>query len=356
MLVHAVDELAQLVRRAVGRSGREVAGDLVAPGAAERVRHHRQQLDVREAHVLHVCRELVGELEIGERAVVLERVQPPRAEVDLVDRNRIAQRVVLMPARQPGGVLVAPAVMRLEHDRRRLRRHLGLLGVRVGPQRQLTVGGQQLVLVAGARLHAGQEQLPDAVLAERAHRVQPPVPGVEVPDHADGPGGGRPEGERDSARSLVRPYVRAEPVVELLVAALTDQVQVELAERRRVRVRVLDREAPAGTVVDLEQVAERDSGPRDQPLEDPARMDLLELDGAAAVSRPHRHARGARAICAHDHRVVARVRAQQGMRVGVLAADQRVELARLDAHEDSSIRTIPATGIVIQSGRLSSSY
>ena len=91
--------------------GREVAGDLVAPRAVERVLHHRQQLDVGEAHVVDVGDELVGQLAVGERAVALLRVAPPRAEVHLVDRDRPrragrAARGVL----DPGGVapLVAP--------------------------------------------------------------------------------------------------------------------------------------------------------------------------------------------------------------------------------------------------------
>ena len=169
--VHAVDELAQVVGRAVPRSRREVARHLVAPRAAERVVHHRQQLDVREAHVLHVRRQLVGELEVGERAVALERVEPPGAEVDLVDRHRRVQRCLIAPVRQPLGVLRAPAVSRLRHHRRGLRRQLGLLRVRIGLEQQVVVGGQDLVLVAGAGLDVREEQLPDARRAQRAHRV-----------------------------------------------------------------------------------------------------------------------------------------------------------------------------------------
>jgi hypothetical protein len=60
--VQAVDERAEVVGRAEARRGREVARHLVAPGAGERVRHHRQQLDVREAHVEHVGAQLVGQL------------------------------------------------------------------------------------------------------------------------------------------------------------------------------------------------------------------------------------------------------------------------------------------------------
>ena len=49
--VHAVDERAEVVGRAEARRRRVVRRHLVAPRAAERVRHDRQQLDVREAEV-----------------------------------------------------------------------------------------------------------------------------------------------------------------------------------------------------------------------------------------------------------------------------------------------------------------
>ena len=50
-LVEVVDEVAEVVGRPEPRRRREVAGHLVAPRAAERMLHHRQQLDVGEAEV-----------------------------------------------------------------------------------------------------------------------------------------------------------------------------------------------------------------------------------------------------------------------------------------------------------------
>ena len=44
----------------------------------------------------------------------------------------------------------------------------------------------------------------------------------------------------------------AEPLVELLVATLADEVQIELAERRQERVRIAQSEAPAAGVGDVE--------------------------------------------------------------------------------------------------------
>ena len=275
-------------------------------------------------------------------------------------------------------------MVRLRDDRCRLRRELGLLRVRVGLQRQLAVGGEDLVLVARARLDAGQEQLPDPGRAQRAHRVQAPVPGVEVADDADRASGRRPHRKRGAHHGLVGPlaHVRAEAVVHLLVAALRDQVQVELAERRQERVRVVDRERAGGAVVDLEAVVQGQLGAFDDALEDAAGVDRLELDGAAVVKRCRDRGRRGTQRADRDASVL-RVGAEHGVGVSVLAAHQRLEFLlgnrhvrppllrglrrRRGAsappgagglgftHAASSRRLIPATGIEIQSGRLSSS-
>ncbi len=372
VLVHAVDELAEVVGRAVERRGREVAGHLVAPRALERVRHHRQQLDVRVAQVLDVRAQLVGELEVGERAVALERVEPPGPQVDLVDRDRVAQRLVLLALAQPLGVLLAPDVMRLEHHRGGLRRDLGGLGVRIGLEQDLVILGEDLVLVAGAGAHPGQEQLPDAGRAERAHGVQAAVPGVEVADHADRAGSRRPHGERGAGDRwmgwvggyLDLAHVRAELVVELLVPTLADQVLVELADRRQECVGIVDRELAGVAVVDLELVAQRQLGVLDDALEHAAGMDLLQLGARLAVDQ-HGHRAGGRAQRAHDH-AAARTDARRARHAGWDARGGRARRALRSrrssygkcpsrVHALSSRRAMPATGIEIQSGRLSSS-
>ena len=191
--VQAIDELPQLVGRAMAWSGGEVARHLVAPGAAERMRHHRQQLDMGEAHVLGVVGELVGQLEVGEGAVAVERIQPPRAEVNLVDRYRRRQRLLLGPRSQPP--LVLPPMRRLRDHGSGQWRRLGLLRVGVSLELQFTVGPEDLVLVAGAGSNVGEKYLPDPGRSEDAHRVQAPVPGVEVADDAHRARGRSPDGE-----------------------------------------------------------------------------------------------------------------------------------------------------------------
>ena len=150
-------------------------------------------------------------------------------------------------------------------------------------------------------------------------------------------------------------HVGAEPLVELLVAALTDQVQVELAERRREPVRVLDRERPRRPIVDLELVVQRQLGSWHRPFEYAPGVDLRELDDRPVVKARVDPASGRTQGPDHDAGSVG-VRAEHGVWVGVLATDECVELLCGDGHEDSSRRLIPATGIATQSGRLSSSY
>ena len=92
-LVQGVDEEPEVVGRAEAGGGRVVGGDLVAPRPAEGVLGHGQELDVGEAHLGEVGRQLLGQLPVGQRPVALLGHVPPRAEVALVDRHRAGPRV-----------------------------------------------------------------------------------------------------------------------------------------------------------------------------------------------------------------------------------------------------------------------
>ena len=337
-LVQAVDQEAEVVGRAPARGGREVAGDLVAPGAGERVGHDRQQLDVGEPHVGRVGGEVVSELAEAQLAVGLARVTAPRAEVDLVDRHRLDLRVAQPPAVDPR--VVAPRVRRPVDHRGGLGRRLGLEGDRVGLQADVAVLRVDLELVAGALDHAGQEELPDPRRAERAHRVQAPVPRVEVAHDADRPRGGRPHREGRPRHAVDLPDVRAQAAVEVLVAALARQVQVHLAQRRHKRVRVGERVGVAGRVGDLELVAHRQLRVLDDALEQAVAVDLLELHARGL----HDDALGVGAVGADDHPALGRVGAEVAVGIG-----------GVHAMGSSSSRRMPATGMRTQSGRLLSS-
>ena len=83
-----VDERAEVVGRAEPRGRRVVAGDLVAPRAAERVLGDRQQLDVGEARARRRGRPAGRPSSRYDVDAVA-----PRAEVHLVDPQRVAGAV-----------------------------------------------------------------------------------------------------------------------------------------------------------------------------------------------------------------------------------------------------------------------
>ena len=132
-LVAGVDEELEVLGRAEAAGRREEAEHLIAPRSGERMLHHRQQLDVREAHLLDVGHEAVRQLAIGEEAVAFLGHARPRSEVHFVDRHRPVE-----PARPARGarrhpVAVAPVVARdVVDDRRGLRRRLERDAERIG--------------------------------------------------------------------------------------------------------------------------------------------------------------------------------------------------------------------------------
>ena len=125
--VHHVHEVHEVVRRAVARGRREVAGALVAPRVVERILGHGHQLHAVVAEVGGVLAQLVCE-----RAVVVKIAvfaPPPRAEMHLVDVERtVIDRLLCRKVRA-----VAPVVARkLVELARRAGARLGVEGVGVG--------------------------------------------------------------------------------------------------------------------------------------------------------------------------------------------------------------------------------
>ena len=355
-LVQAVDEQPEAVGVAEAAVGREVRRHVVAPGAAEGVLHHRHQLDVGEAEVLHVGDQVGGQLVPRPGAAVV--VAAPRREVQLVDAHRGADRRGVGTGGHP--LLVAPGVVGGEDLRGGARGGLGPLRQRVGLLAPVAVLAQDRELVRRPRPHAGHEQLPHAGGPELPHRVGAAVPGVGVAGQPDPAGRRRPHREggavdRPTVRALVGADVGAQDGPQLLVASLVDQVQVDLAEGGQEAVGVLEHQRPA--VVGDRQAVVGDLGGREHT--DPhalvlvGQRDLPELTG-------HADPGGQRSQDADRDCAVVRVRTQDGVRVAVLAADELVEL--LDGHRTgcggaggghaAPISATACSGISTQVGRL----
>ncbi len=322
-LVAPVDEVHEVVRRAEAGGGSEVADHLVAPAPAERVLHDGQQLDVGVAHLGDVGHQRVGQLPVGEPAVV--RPAHPGAEVDLVNRNRLLQPVGLGPAGQP--LAVVPLVFADVPDHRgRLRRHLGGEGVRVGLH--LLVAAEpraDVVLVRHPLADLRDEYLPDAAVA-LAHRVPPCIPVVEVTDDAHRRRVRGPDGEADAPDAFHLHQVRAEGLVGLVERPLAVQMQLEVGEQRpeAVRVFLLDGRTvmagdaqPVGARVAIEAGGEDALGMHALHRETPPRGDHFHCGGVGQEG-PHLPS-GVLPSAVHC------VRAENAERIAVVAADEGLD-------------------------------
>ena len=232
VLVQVVDEEHEVLRRPIARGRGEVARDLVTPRLVERMLHHRQELDVREAHARDVVGEAGGELAVGEPAAALLRHAHPGPDVDLVDGRRRAPRVDRVPPPHP--IAVSPVVAEVPHDGGPSRRRLRVRGERVRLVDSLARDlRMDEVLVERAMTDGRDESFPDAGLLALVEPVRALVPAIEVADDADAFGVRRPYSEVGALG--LRHRVRAELVEEVAVRALVEQVDVEGAQQRACR-------------------------------------------------------------------------------------------------------------------------
>ena len=197
------DEFGEAFRRAEARGRRVHAQWLVAPGTVKRVLGDGQQFQVREAHILRVGRQGLGQFLPAQPAAVI--MPAPAAQVHFVDRHRCL------------AVVEGLALFRQRHLRRHAgyhagggRSHLGGEGKGVGLQRQQMAGAvQQFEFVMVAACGVGHKDFPQAGTWMKAHGMAPAVPGVEVADHADAARIRRPDHEAHTVHITQAHRVRA---------------------------------------------------------------------------------------------------------------------------------------------------
>jgi hypothetical protein len=207
-LMEMIHQIHEVLRCAVARSRREVAGNLITPRAVERVLHHGHELHVREAHFDDVVAELMRHLAVRERAVVLVWHAAPGAKVYFVDRHRRIERVSGGAMAHPVGV--APFIGQVPHDGGRSRRRLAKVGVGVALlHRVAAVARLNVVLVQRAVLNARDETRPDSGrIRPRCQGMRVGAPPVEVAHDGDPLGVRRPNG-KVSARTPCSAGARA---------------------------------------------------------------------------------------------------------------------------------------------------
>ena len=83
VLVEIIDEIHEILRRAVTRGGREVAGGLISPGAVERMLHDGEQFDVGEAQLVDVIGKAGRDFAVGQRSDCVLRGRASRSRDEL---------------------------------------------------------------------------------------------------------------------------------------------------------------------------------------------------------------------------------------------------------------------------------
>ncbi len=150
------------------------------------------------------------------------RSAPPRAEMDFVDGHRLVQPVGAFAPIQP--IPVTPGVsIGFGNEGGGAGTYFEMLAVGVGFQQDCAaVAVADFEFVQIARVQIGDEQFPHAAAAADPHGVNPAVPAVEVADHADPFGIGRPYGEQDARDAIGLMQVRAQEPVGVPVLALAE--------------------------------------------------------------------------------------------------------------------------------------
>ena len=231
----------------------------------------RHQLHMGEAHLHAVGGELFAELAVTEDAAALFRHAAPGGQVDLVDRHRTGAQVATAARFHPGCV-VPDELRKVADDGGVIRGRLEMQAVRIRLQeRRGVMRSNDLVLIAGAGMHPGDEDLPDTGGAEVAHRVGMAVPKVMVADDRDAPGGGRPDREGDARHPVERADMGTELIVGAMVVALAEQEEIVLRDRRQEAVRVVDHPTDSVGIRHPETVAKK-GGARKLDLEDATRV------------------------------------------------------------------------------------
>ena len=283
--------------------------------------HDGHKLDVGVVEALDVFDEGVGELAVGKGVAV--SVLHPAFEVDFVDAHGGFEPLGFFAGVEPGFVvpLVAGPLM---DDAGGKGRDFGAEGVGVALELFGVVKAAfDEVFVDVAGLDAGDEEFPDAAIAE-AHGMAAGVPIVEDACDGDGEGGGGPDGEADACYVVDGLGVGSEGFPGAVESAFGVEVEIEIGNDGAEAVGVVDGFFVALDGMDFQLVVCRigiEIGGEETGFVDPLHFDVFggELDGGGDGVREE----GADGPA--GFRVVG---SQDAEGVGVVSADDSVNFFR----------------------------
>src|SRR5271165_469069 len=149
-----------------------------------------------------------------------------------VNRLRRAQRVALGTLLHP--IVVVPLIIEIPDYRRGARRLLVQQAERIGLVDSISMlPGFDVEFVECTAFGAGNKTLPDPGRAPWAEAMRLGIPAVEAADHRHRSRIRRPHAEDGAGLALVRGEVRAHLVVNAVIAALVEEVEILVGEKLR---------------------------------------------------------------------------------------------------------------------------
>ena len=238
----------------------------------------------------------------------------------LVDADRSRRVIRLASGLHPFAVLPLVSVER-GHHRAVFGTQLHREAVGVGLEQGAAAACTQFELVLGARPDTGNEEFPDPRAAAHLHRVPSTVPEIERSYDAHPLRVRRPDGEQRPGQPVEPGWMRTELVVDGVVVALAEQVQVEVRQLRREIVGVVLVQLDAIAIPDPESVRRQRAPVWHAALEQPGLVHAPERVcgaivpedfDALGVGLDHTHHAGGQVV-APRNLVVAEQRARLGM-------------------------------------------
>ena len=226
-----IDEVAEIVGRAVAARHGEVARRLIPPRPIVGVLAERHELNVGIVHLLDIADELIRHIAVGE--ILTVQRAPPRARVHLVREHGTfvggLVRLLFLPRR-----VLPLIVVHIIGAGCGLRFFLRIepVGIRLHNARSapLRLDG---VLVDLALAESLDEGLPDLTVSDPLHGLRIGVPVVESADNTDGFCIRRPHGKTDTAFAVPFDKVRAQHFLCVIIRPLMKEIKIKLTECRR---------------------------------------------------------------------------------------------------------------------------
>ena len=160
----------------------------------------------------------------------------PRANMHLVDVERLRHVVVAGASLEPSRVIPLVAIEGPQHARRS-RRALGLKGVRIGLVELFALVGLDEIFIELALLGARNKAFPNSARMHGHQRVGFLIPVVKFANDVNAFYVGRPNAKAPAARTVLRAGVRAHLFPAALPRADAKQIDIVLGELRCVRSR-----------------------------------------------------------------------------------------------------------------------